>query len=173
MDFDWKSLVKTVAPTLATALGGPLAGLATRTIAGAILGDETADEGQIAAALQGAGPDQLLALKKADQEFAVRMRELDLDEIKLANSDRASARERQVATKDKMPAVIALAALTGFFGILSVMAFQEVPKDAVQPLSIMLGALGTLVTQIGAYYFGSSAGSAKKNEMIAAMKSGA
>ena len=28
MDFDWKSVVGTVAPTIATALGGPLAGVA-------------------------------------------------------------------------------------------------------------------------------------------------
>lgn len=170
MDFDWKSLVKTVAPTLATALGGPLAGMATRAIAGAVLGDETADTDQIAAALQGAKPETLLALKQADQQFAVEMRKLDIDEIKLANTDRDSARQREIATKDKMPAVIALCALTGFFGILAAMAMIELPDNATQPFAVMLGALGTLVTQIGAYYFGSSAGSAKKNEMIAAMK---
>lgn len=169
MDFDWKGLVKTVAPTLATALGGPLAGMATRAIAGAVLGDENADEDQIAAALQGATPDTLLALKKADQEFAVKMRELDIDEIKMANEDRASARQREIQTKDKMPAFIALSALAGFFGILAAMIFVTLPEPAEQPLAVMLGALGTLVTQIGAYYFGSSAGSARKNEMIAAM----
>jgi len=170
MDFDWKSLVRTVAPTLATALGGPLAGLATRAIAGAVLGDENASEADIAKALQGANPDQLLALKKADQDFAVKMRELDIDEVRLANSDRDSARQRQIATSDYMPAVIALAALIGFFGILATMAFIALPEGAQQPFAVMLGALGTLVTQIGAYYFGSSAGSAKKNDMIAAMK---
>jgi hypothetical protein len=170
MDFDWKSLVKTVAPTLATALGGPLAGMATRVIAGAVLGDEDADEGQIAAALQGASPDALMALKKADQDFAVRMRKLDIDEIKMANDDRSNARQREIATKDKMPAIIALAALGGFFGILTAMAFVELPDKSVQPLTLMLGALGALVGSIGNYYFGSSAGSAKKNEMIAAMK---
>ena len=79
MDFDWKSIVRTVAPVLGTAIGGPLGGLATRTIAGALLGDENATEDQIAAAVQSASPDQLLALKKADEEFKVRMKELDID----------------------------------------------------------------------------------------------
>lgn len=170
MAFDWKSLVRTVAPTLATALGGPLAGLATRAIAGAVLGDEDASEAELTQALQGATPDQLLALKKADQEFAVRMKELDIEVDRLANDDRNSARQRQIATKDYMPAVIALAALAGFFGILATMAFIPLPEGAEQPFAVMLGALGTLVTQIGAYYFGSSAGSARKNDMIAAMK---
>jgi uncharacterized membrane protein YsdA (DUF1294 family) len=169
--FDWKALVRTVAPTLATALGGPLAGMATRAIAGAVLGNEGADEGQIAAALQGASPETLLALKKADQDFAVKMRELDIDEIKLANDDRASARNREIRTKDKMPAIIALAALGGFFGILVAMAFVEIPASAVQPFSIMLGVLGTLVGGVTNYYFGSSAGSAAKNEMLERLKS--
>ena len=98
------------------------------------------------------------------------MRKFGIDEHRLGNEDRDSARRRQAETKDKMPAVIALAALLGFFGILATMAFVELPDGAAQPFNVMLGALGTLVTQIGAYYFGSSSGSAKKNDIIAAMK---
>jgi hypothetical protein len=167
MAFDWKSIVRTVAPVLGTALGGPLGGMAARTIAGAVLGNEDASEEEISAALQSASPETLLALKRADQEFAVKMKELDLDEIKLANQDRDSARRREIETKDKMPALIAFAALVGFFGILSAMVFLELPSGSEQPLAVMLGALGALVGQIGNYYFGSSAGSAKKNEMLA------
>ena len=69
-----------------------------------------------------------------------------------------------------MPAIIAAFALLGFFGVLSVMAFEELPPNAVQPFSIMLGVLGGLVAQIGNYYFGSSAGSARKNEIIENLK---
>jgi hypothetical protein len=141
--------------------------MAARTIAGAVLGNEDASEEEISAALQSASPETLLALKRADQEFAVKMKELDLDEIKLANQDRDSARRREIETKDKMPALIAFAALVGFFGILSAMVFLELPSGSEQPLAVMLGALGALVGQIGNYYFGSSAGSAKKNEMLA------
>jgi len=172
MAFDWKSIVRTVAPVLGTALGGPLGGMAARTIAGVVLGNEGAGEDEIAAALQTATPETLLKLKEADQAFAVKMKELDLDEIKLANDDRSSTRERQVKTNDPMPAIIALAALVGFFGVLGIMAFVLVPATAEAPLNVMLGALGTLVTQIGAYYFGSSAGSAKKNDIIAAKMAG-
>ena len=170
MGFDWKSLVKTVAPVLGGAIGGPAGALATRAIAGALLGDEDADEDQIAEAMRKASPETLLALKKADNDFAVQMKELGVKIETIHADDRANARQRQIETKDFMPAVIALAALTGFFGILATMAFIPLPPDAAQPFAVMLGALGTLVTQIGAYYFGSSAGSAKKNEMIAALK---
>jgi hypothetical protein len=44
-------------------------------------------------------------------------------------------------------------------------------KDMVggEALTIMLGSLGTGFTMVLAYYFGSSAGSAKKDETIKAM----
>ncbi|MFO0253092.1 MAG: 3TM-type holin [Betaproteobacteria bacterium] len=96
-DFDWKSLVATVAPTLATALGGPLAGMATKAIATAVLGRDEATEAELAQALAGATPDQLLALKKADADFAVRMKELDLDLEKLAGQNAADVNKTMQA----------------------------------------------------------------------------
>ncbi|TCS62571.1 hypothetical protein [Varunaivibrio sulfuroxidans] len=167
-----KGILATVAPALGAAIGGPFGGIAARTITGAILGAPSDDPKAAAAAIAGATPQQLVALKKAESDFAAHMRELDIEMESLAARDRDSARQRQVETKDKMPALIALAALAGFFGILGAMIFVPIPSDAMQPLAIMLGALGTLVTQIGAYYFGSSSGSSRKNAMIERLMAG-
>ena len=71
-----------------------------------------------------------------------------------------------------MPAYIAFAALCGFFGILAAIIFVELPAASEAPLNVMLGALGSLVVAIGNYYFGSSAGSSAKNDLIASLVSG-
>ena len=167
-----KGILKQIAPTLGMAVGGPFGGIAAKIITGALLGEESTDINAAMEAVANAKPEQLLALKTADNDFKLQMRHLDIDEKALGNQDRDSARRRQAETKDKMPAVIALAALLGFFGILACMIFVDVPPAAMTPLSIMLGALGTLVTQIGAYYFGSSDGSSKKNAMIERLMGG-
>lgn len=161
-----KGVLKTVAPVLGMAVGGPLGGIAARTLAGVLLGDENASEEDIAAAIAGATPDQLLAIKQADFEFQTTLKRLDIEIEQVAAGDRDSARRRQIVMKDKMPGVIAAAALSGFFGILGTMIFVELPASAQQPLSIMLGALAGLVIQIGNFYFGSSAGSSRKNDTI-------
>jgi len=75
----WKSLVRAVAPALATALGTPLAGLAVAAISDAVLGKPDGSEQEVEAALAVAGPDVLLRLKDADRAFTLRMRELDID----------------------------------------------------------------------------------------------
>lgn len=55
MSFDWKQLVGSVAPTIATALGGPLAGMATKAIASAI----GCDEADVEEVLKDATPNNL------------------------------------------------------------------------------------------------------------------
>lgn len=164
-----KDVLGVVAPVLGTAVGGPLGGIAARTITRHLLGEENeTDDASIAAeAIRRASPEDLLKLKQAEQDFTTRMKELDIEVERLHAGDRDSARQREIKTGDRMPAVIALAALFGFFGILAAMIFVEIPESAEQPLAVMLGALGTLVTSIGAYYFGSSKGSSDKNAMIA------
>jgi len=160
------NLVRTVAPTLATAVGGPLAGMATRVISEALLGKPDATEAELVEAAKAATPEQLLALKKAEQDFAVRMRELDVDLERIAQADRASAREREVKTGDWTPRLLAASVTIGFFGVLGYMIQHGLPQHGGEAMLVMLGTLGTAWGAIMNYYFGSSAGSKEKTDAI-------
>ena len=174
--FDWKSLVKSIAPTIGTALGGPLGGVAGLALA-KVLGvpDASAgDDSALAAAVQGATPDQLLALKKADQDFQLQMTKLGFENTAaleaLAAGDRASARNREIQIKDWMPKALGILITVGFFGMLYWMMRHQVPPENKDMLNILLGSLGSSWIGVVSYYFGSSAGSARKTELIGGQK---
>jgi len=164
----WQDILKTVAPILGTAIGGPFGGMAAKAITGAILGEDSAtDDIEVAKqALTIATPSQLLALKTADQNFKVEMKKLDVDILALDADNTKDARAMQKETKSNAPAAIAACVLLGFFGILTAIIFVELPQTAIQPLNIMLGVLGTLVVSIGNFYFGSSHGSKMKTALM-------
>lgn len=164
------NLVRTVAPSIATAVGGPLAGMATRAISEALLGKPDGTEDELIEAAKNATPEQLLALKQAEQDFVVRMRELDVDLERISNQDRDSARSREIQLKDITPKVLAGVITVGYFGVLFWMLRFGLPETgASEALLVMLGALGTAWGGIVAYYFGSSAGSRDKNDTISKM----
>ena len=159
MDF-WKEAKLTlgaVAPMLASAVGGPLAGAATTAIVSALgLAPDTTQE-QAATAVVGATADQLIALRNADHEFAEKMKQLEIDAAKLTYDDKANARAREAAIKDHTPAILALGLTVGFFGLLSVMLFHAVPDGSSTLLNVMLGSLGSSFGMMVAYYYGASA----------------
>ena len=102
-----KDIIATVAPTVASAFGGPLAGIAVKKILLALgLADDATPE-QISDAIQNATPEQLMQLKKLDQEFKVQMKQLDVDLAKITLADKDSARKREIETKDSTPRVLA------------------------------------------------------------------
>ncbi|OAD17123.1 hypothetical protein [Achromobacter insolitus] len=174
MDFDWKGALGNLAPMLATALGGPLAGGAVAAITKALgLGDDATDD-EISRKLADADPGTLLELKKAEQDFAARMAEYgfrsEADLARIAADDRASARQREVERQDWTPRILAYLVTAGFFGMLSVMVFAAIPAASKEPLYILLGSLGTAWTSIISYYFGSTAGGQKKSELLAKTK---
>lgn len=161
------NLVRTVAPSIASAVGGPLAGMATRAISEALLGKPDGTEQELENAVASATPEQLLALKKAEQEFAVKMRELDIDLERISNEDRDSARNREVSLRDWTPRVLAGLITVGYFGVLFWMLRFGLPSTgSSEALLVMLGALGTAWGGVVAYYFGSSAGSKEKTEAM-------
>jgi hypothetical protein len=166
MTFGEKALqvLRTVAPTIALAAGGPFGPLAATAIS-AVLGTPPNDAKAAEAALLTATPDQLLALKKAEDDFQVQMKTLDISEEKLSFDDTANARAREAAVKDWTPQILAYAVTIGFFGILAFLLWNGKPPGG-DVIMVMLGALGSAWTGIVSYYFGSSAGSASKTDAI-------
>jgi hypothetical protein len=174
---DWKSIVRTVAPTIGTALLGPLGGLATNAIASVLLPEDEASAlkdkpAQLTTAVEkavlGASPDTLAKLKQANNDFEVKMTELGIDLERVHAEDRASARAREVETNDTTPRTLAILYLAGFFALLGALFVwgSKLDPNALQPLNIMLGILATCVTGSKEYYFGSSASSAQKNILL-------
>lgn len=157
-------ILRTVAPTLALAAAGPFGPIAAAAIHLALGSDPTSPQ-SAETALLNATPEQLIALKKGDNDFAVQMKTLGVQEEQLAYADTASARAREVAVKDSTPHILAYGVTVGFFGILGFLLWNGKPPGG-DVIMVMLGALGTAWTGIVSYYFGSSAGSASKDKTI-------
>jgi hypothetical protein len=157
---DW---LKQIAPTIATALGGPLAGMAVSAISKAV-GVEP-DQVQDMIANNKLSAEQIAQVKMAEIELQKQAQELGLNFAKLEVEDRKSAREMQATTRSIMPPILAGAVTIGFFSIMVMMFFNQI--DSNNPaILMMLGSLGTAWTGIIAYYFGSSAGSQAKTDLL-------
>ena len=161
---DW---LKQIAPTVASALGGPLAGMAVAAISKAIGVEEDKVNDLIASNKMTA--EQIAQLKIAEIELQKQANELGLNFEKLAVDDRKSAREMQATTRSLVPPILAGAITVGFFGILILLLLGKFEGDN-NTILIMLGSLSTAWTGIIAYYFGSSAGSQAKTELMAGKK---
>ncbi|MDI9407776.1 MAG: hypothetical protein QM523_00850 [Candidatus Pacebacteria bacterium] len=166
MDINWKSIVATVAPSLATALGGPMSGMAVGYLAKTLLGKEAASEAEVATAVTSQDPDILLKLKAAEYEFEAKLAEVGVELEQIAAKDRGSARNREIALRDSMPKILAVLITLGFFGMLAVMTLVDLPGANRDLLNVMLGALGAAWTSVVGYFFGSSAGSQEKTRIL-------
>jgi hypothetical protein len=158
---DW---LKQIAPTVATALGGPLAGMAVSAISKAIGVDPDKVEDLISS--NKLTSDQIAQIKIAEIELQKQAQELGLNFEKLAVDDRKSAREMQAVTRSWVPPLLAASVTIGFFAILGGMMFGQMSVADNTALTMMLGSLGTAWTGIIAYYFGSSAGSQAKTDLL-------
>lgn len=159
MNLSW---LAQLAPTVATALGGPLAGMAVEAV-GKALGVPPDDAKKILESGKMTS-DQITLIKQAEIALQAQAQELGLNFEKLAVQDRASARSMQSETRSYIPGVLALVVTIGFFGILVGLMTGKVVAGA--EIEIMLGSLGTAWTGIVSFYFGSSASSQKKDELL-------
>jgi hypothetical protein len=160
------SLVKNLAPTVASALLGPLGGVAVGAI-GKVFGIDGATIADVTKQLQDGklSPDQLSQIKQLELQYQNDEKERGFKYSELEFADTKSAREMQISTNSKLPAILAVFVTLGFFGILSAMMFTNVPHS--EPLLVMLGSLGTSWTMIIGFYFGSSHGSQQKDVLLA------
>ena len=156
---DW---LKTLAPTIASCLGGPLAGMAVEAVSKSLGIDPNAVQDTINSGKLSA--EQIASIQAAEIQLKAKAQEMNLDFEQLAVQDRKSARDMQTTTKSFIPPLLALIITLGFFGILiGMMTGKVTSSDA---LMLLLGSLGTAWTGVISFYFGSSASSQNKDQLL-------
>ena len=158
--------LKTLAPLLGTALGGPLGGAAASFIADK-LGLDSKDVKNISEVLNSGkmSPDQIAQIKLAELDFQKFLESNKIKIEEIAALDRGSAREMLKSTRSTVPAVLTYLLTLGFFGVLGAMFYSPELKESA-PLMIMLGSLGTAWTSACAFWFGTTAGSKDKTDLL-------
>lgn len=158
---DLIGMVKSFAPGLATALGGPLAGVAVSA-----LSKQLGVQDEVGAVMQAI---------KSDPEAEAKIKQLEHDKFKAVLADKADARQREMAIAaseyaplvNKIVTPVLAIGVTGLsFVLFAVLIFVEVKPEAKDILIYILGVLSAAVTQILSYYFGSSIGSKDKDEQL-------
>lgn len=172
MDFDWKSVVKTIAPTLGTALLGPLGGIAVSAIGGILgLGTDPTDQ-QLTDAMGKLTPDQILAIKQEDNRFKAEMAQKGIDLNALKVEKHKNAIEREIKTGDSWtPRMLALSAalffLVNIVGDFLLIAFQvKIGTDGGYLLGSCNTASVALLKAVYDYYFGGNSSSEATNNLL-------
>jgi hypothetical protein len=182
MAFDIKTALAGIAPTIATMLGGPLAGTAVAALESALGLSPGAGADEVTKAVSaGMTPDAIAAVRKADQEHAEKLKQQDIDVLKLnqdyskamveaANANQDSARKANVAGGVQMPLFwLSLFLLAIGLGAEGFVLFHGVP-DNVHDIVIgrILGLLDAVVMMVLGYWYGTTNGSAQKTDLLAA-----
>ena len=147
-----KGIIGAVAPTIGTALGGPMGSMASKMVADA-LGCEPTPK-KIEQAVQAATPEQLAELKKIDAEFDVKMKELDVDLFALETADIQDARGK--FSKDWTSRIMGITVVGGFMGYIFLVTLQPPEQNSEALINLVLGYLGGLASAVISFYFGAS-----------------
>jgi len=160
---DWKDTLVAIAPTLASALGGPLAGLAVG-LATKALGKTEGSESDLAAAIATGDPEVLVKLKEVETQFKLELKRLDVELDKVNATDRDSARKLAISRGLQPQVVLSTIYTVGFVWLLWALfaGEAEVPKEHLGLANVLIGMLGAGQTQILNFFFGSSSGSKEK-----------
>lgn len=175
-DFDWKATLGAIAPGLAAAFGGPLAGAAVKVIADKVLGNPAASEADVAATLASGNlsGEQIVALKSAEQSFQAEMAKIDQAREAAYIEDTKSARQQTVELAREAspiawgaPIVSFLIVAGYFFCIYRLFVVPaDLPPNAFQLLNVMFGALSIAFGQVCNYWLGSSVGSKRAGDSV-------
>ena len=168
---EWTDVLKGIAPTVATALLGPLGGVAVSAL-GNILGVSEATQDKIADVVKSASmtPDQITKLKELELEYKNNEQERGFKYAELAYKDRDSARTANVAGNTQRPLFwLSLILLTGCIGSEGVVLFAGYPLHIPEMVvGRVLGLMDAVTMLVLSYWYGTTNSSAQKTELLVA-----
>ena len=154
------NLLKGLAPAVATAVGGPLGGLAISAIADKFGVSDSVEA--VAKAIAG------------DPEAATKLAELDLRQFQAESADRDSARQRESAVAaaggsslaQMVVPILALGTVSMTFVFIGILLFKVIDTAQQQLVIFALGYATAAAQQVLSYYFGSSKSSQDKTTAL-------
>jgi hypothetical protein len=171
-DSDWRTTLQAVAPLVATAIGGPLAGVAATVVGRTLLGrgedmPTTVAEAQEAITRAVATPEGLAKLREAEAKLQELSNQLAIRLEEISASDRAGARD--MAKDDRWtPRILAFAVVVGWLGLNAAVLIWGLPPGSGEIAARAMGGLDALLLIVYQFFFGSSVGSRQKTDALAA-----
>jgi|TARA_R100000482_G_scaffold65317_2_gene24244 hypothetical protein len=147
-----KSVLGALAPTLGAAVGGPLGGQAGAIIS-KVLGVPNNPK-SIETAMNNITSEQMVALKKAEKDFELQMKQLEVDIYKLETEDIQDAREK--FSNDWTPKFLGILSVLGFFGYIGLVTIYPQPDESDDIVLLVIGSITGIATAVISFYFGSS-----------------
>jgi hypothetical protein len=147
-------LLKSLAPTIASAAGGPMAGMAVKMAAQKLgVPDATANEIEDIIERE---PEKAVLLKEADTEFKDRIKEMeiDLESFKSELEDRKHARE--TFKNDWTPKVFGILALLLYGAYVLTVTIMPHDQNDETIISLVLGQLSGILGTMAAFWFSGS-----------------
>jgi len=161
--------LKSIAPTVATALLGPLGGVAVSALGG-LLGVSEATQDKITSAIQSGNltPDQITKLKELELEYQNNEKERGFKYSELAFKDRDSARKYNVSGgTQKMLFWLSLVLLICTLGTEITVIFYGYPEKTPEiVVGRVLGLMDAVAMMVMSYWYGTTSGSADKNKLL-------
>ena len=154
------SILKSLAPAVATVVGGPLGGLAVTALAAKFgVADDVA---AVAKAIAG------------DPQAATKLAEMDLQQFQAESADRDSARQREAAVAaagggtlaQLVVPILALGTVSLTFVFIGILLFKVIDSAQQQLVIFALGYATAAAQQVLSYYFGSSKSSQDKTSAM-------
>lgn len=174
---DFLKTIAGLAPTVAAALGGPLAGAAVAAIGNALGMSEPTKEGIAKAFTDGMiKPEDMVKIKQLELEFKAhesdmgfKYAELAYKQDALATDDRKSARTANVAGGTQMPLFyLSLFLLAITLGCEIAVLFNGYPPTTSEMVvGRILGLMDAVAMMVLVYWYGSNKDSARKTDMLA------
>lgn len=161
--------LKTIAPTLASALLGPFGGVAV-TALGKAMGLENATVESVSKIITNGkvSPEALAEIQKLEMDYKDHEAERGFKYSEIEFKDRESARQMQMATQSLTPSILTWIIVILVLAMEGMLMFNGVPTRVSDLVAgRILGTLDTSLAMVLAYWFGSNSNSQRKTELLA------
>lgn len=165
---NWLDTIKTIAPVVASALGGPLAGAAVTAIGG-MFGIAEPTQDKIKAAIENGQMtgEQISGIRALELKLKADEAERGFKYSELEFKDRDSARNMNIQTGAKTPAVLTWIIVAIVLSLEGAILFNGLPQGVSELVTgRILGTLDMSLMMVLAFWFGTTYGSSKKTELL-------